>query len=131
MCTIKYADLNNVVALQAVCTAVLANWEQLSSTDGSDGRVSTVHLTVRDTVVPITVSTGICSWVGDYLEGDDLASIYEDWELFSGDLLYPVGYGECDYDKDGLNKYTNPERRKLVEWVLECCNEFMEESGHA
>lgn len=82
MCTIKDADLNNVVALQAVCTAVLANWDQLSSTDGSDGRVNTVYLPIGDSVIPIAVYSGICSWVDDYLEGDDLTSIYEDWNCF-------------------------------------------------
>ena len=119
---IIYTRDNLVRMLRDVCTLVLRNWDYLASR--GDEYVD-LQLDSGDDV-SIYTGYGICDWVELYLDEDDMRNVYESWDGYSGSFTYPVG-GQAEYHYSGeANKYNNPVRRDLVEWVLECCDEAIE-----
>ena len=115
---IIYTSDDQVHMLRDVCTVVLGDWEYLA---GCNDDYIDLTLDIR-----IYTIYGICDWVERYLDEDDMRSVYETWSGYSGSLQYPVG-GEAEYCYSGENnKYRNPSRRDLVEWVRDCCDEAIE-----
>lgn len=124
---IIYTADNQVRTLRDVCALVLSNWETLA---GNCGEYIDLQL---ESGVELSIHTGfgICDWVADYLDSDDTESVYESWSGFSGSTTYPVG-GEAEYHHGGeVNKYKNPDRQSLVEWVRDCCDAAIEHMENA
>ena len=119
---IVYTPYEQVSTLRDVCALVLSNWDYLASS-----RVGYIYLQSENLCddVRIPLGSGICYWVEVYLDCGDMVSVYESWEHFSGSTVYPVG-GEVEYyNRDESNKYRNPDRKALVEWVRDCCDEAL------
>lgn len=122
---IIYTSDNQVRMLRDVCALVLRDWDYLEQLG-----YESVDLQLESGVdVRIYTGYGICDWVERYLDEDDMRNVYESWDGYSGSFTYPVG-GESEYHHSGEdNKYRNPDRRALVEWVRDCCDvaiEYME-----
>ena len=120
-----YAGDDQVRMLRDVCALVLSNWEYLASRGNEY-----IDLTL-DSGDDIRIDTGrgICDWLKHYLDEDDMRSVYGSWDGYSGSFNYPVGGAAEYYTVGGVNKYHNPDRRDLVEWVRVCCDvaiEYME-----
>lgn len=122
---IIYTADNQVRMLRDVCDLVLRDWEYLA---GRGDEYIDLQLESGDDI-RIDTGYGICDWVERYLVEDDMRNVYESWGRYSGSFQYPVG-GEAEYHHSGEdNKYRNPDRRDLVEWVRDCCDvaiEYME-----
>lgn len=119
---IIYTGDNRVRMLRDVCALVLGNWEYLASRD--DECIDLTLDSGDDT--RIYTGFGICDWVERYLDEDDMRNVYESWDGYSGSFTYPVG-GEAEYHHSGeANKYRNPDRRALCEWVRDCCDVAIE-----
>lgn len=119
---IIYTSDNQVRMLRDVCNEVLSNWEYLA---GAGGEYIDLPLDSGDDI-RINTGYGICDWVENYLDEDDMRSVYESWSGYSGSFQYPVG-GKTEYHHSGEdNKYINLDRRALVEWVRDCCDEVIE-----
>ena len=119
---IIYTGDNRVRMLRDVCALVLGNWEYLASRGDEY-----IDLTL-DSGDDIRINTGygICNWVKNYLDEDDMQNVYESWDGYSGSFTYPVG-GESEYHYSCEdNKYRNPDRRALCEWVRDCCDVAIE-----
>ena len=123
---IIYTGDNRVRMLRDVCAVVLSNWEYLARRGDEY-----IDLTL-DSGDDIRINTGygVCDWVERYLDEDDMRSVYEAWSGYSGSFQYPVG-GEAEYHHSGEdNKYRNADRRDLVEWVRDCCDESIDNLGN-
>ena len=108
-----------------MCALVLRDWDYLASRGDEY-----IDLTL-DSGDDIRIDTGygVCNWVERYLDVDDVRNVYESWDGFSGSSQYPVGGGSEYHYSGEANKYRNPDRRDLVEWVRDCCDvalEYME-----
>ena len=123
---IIYTKDNLVRLFRNVCALVLRDWDEIAAVE--DGAYITLQLESGDEI-EINTGYGVCDWVERYLDEDDMRSVYEAWSGYSGSFTYPVG-GEAEYHHSGEgNKYRNPDRRALCEWVRDCCDvaiEYME-----
>ena len=114
---IIYTKDNLVQLFRDVCALVLRDWDEIAAVE--DGDYITLQLESGDEI-EIDTGSGVCDWIGKYLDESDIHSCYESWSGYSGSCEYPVG-GFKEYHHSGEdNKYRNPDRRALVEWVLEC-----------
>ena len=120
---IIYTGDNQVRLLQKVIQLVLRDWDYLANECGDE--YIDLQLESGDDI-RINTGYGICDWIENYLDEDDMRNVYESWDGYSGSFTYPVG-GGAEYHHSGQdNKYKNPDRRALCEWVLECVNTVIE-----
>ena len=123
---IIYTEDNQVRLLQKVIQLVLRDWDYLANECGDV--LITLQLESGDEI-EINTGYGVCDWIENYLDESDMHSCYESWSGYSGSCEYPVGGSKEYHHSNEDNKYRNPDRRALVEWVLECTDlaiEYME-----
>lgn len=123
---IIYTKDNLVRLFRDVCALVLRDWDEIAAVE--DGDYITLQLESGDEI-EINTGYGVCDWIENYLDESDMHSCYESWSGYSGSCEYPVGGSKEYHHSNEDNKYRNPDRRALVEWVLECTDlaiEYME-----
>ena len=127
-------DVANLAVARLKC--MLKNWAKLASADVSiDGGEHVILLDSNWHGFAVDVTKGLCNVFDDIgLEYDDYTEFYKSWvdvhrrDSGKPNLTYPVG-GHREYDGTG-NLYTNPKRKALAEWCLQCLEEYVAEYEH-
>ena len=126
-------DVANLAIARLKC--MLENWDKLASADTSVEHGEVVELLTLNDEFTVDVTNGLCD-VFDCIgiDYDDYTEFYRTWDdVFKRDsgkpsLTYPVG-GSVEYEGLG-NLYTNPKRKALAEWCLQCLEEYVAEYEH-
>lgn len=68
---------------------------------------------------------GICHNIIEHIDFNLLKTCFQSWDKFSGNVAYPIPGQESEYAaKNGLAKWTNPDRWELAEYIVNYLKEL-------
>ena len=118
---------DEVLAVKRYLQWVLDNLEYIQNVEHPNIAMYSDELSAIDSDLSFIPDYGLCDNIlSVYLYQREIDAMFESWDGFTGNLMYPCDDRADFIAVDHVNLYLNPKRVSLIKYILECLSKELE-----